>query len=180
MYHARIVLSALGFLLLAPTASADETIHLLDKTKIVGKLLHFYEGVLSIRLPNGTTLQLPASKVQSLQFKLPKPRPEFSTPEKTFDRMRKAALKGDLNMYVDCHSAYYQMFLGNQIEMAKPDPFSKRLKKEWGSADLEVTGTSIKGDTAVMKVRRKMEKESQEGELRFIKENGEWKMILPL
>jgi hypothetical protein len=167
-------------LLLPATASADETVQLVDKTKIVGKLLHFYEGVLSLKLPNGTTLQLPVSKVQQVIFKMPKPRPELSTPQKTFERMRKAALKADVAGYVDCHSAYYQMFLGHQIELAKPGQFAARLKKEWGSVQLEVTGTDVKGDTAVMKVKRKTDKESQEGELRFVRENSEWKMILPL
>jgi hypothetical protein len=42
------------------------------------------------------------------------------------------------------------------------------------------SGTDVKGDTAVMKVKRKTDKESQEGELRFVRENSEWKMILPL
>jgi hypothetical protein len=171
---------ALSLLPLTGTASADETIQLLDKTRIVGKLVHYYEGVLSVRLPSGTTLQLPANKVQQVVFKLPKPRPELSTPQKTFERMRKAALKADVAAYVDCHSAYYQMFLGHQIELAKPGQFAARLKKEWGSVQLDVLSTDVKGDTAVMKVKRKTEKDSQEGELRFVKENGEWKMILPL
>ena len=174
-------ISLLGLALLVPlSARADEMVHLVDKTKIAGKLVHFYDGVLHLRLPNGTTMQLPAAKVAQITFKLPKPRAELATPDKTFERLRKAALRGDLAEYVDCHSAYYQMFLGQQIEVAKPEPFAKRLKQEWGSVKLEVTGTTVKGDTAVMKVRRKSEKDSQEGEMRFVRENGEWKMILPL
>jgi len=161
-------------------AGADETIQLVDKTKIVGSLLHYYDGVLHVKLPNGTTLQLPSSKVAQVIFKMPKPRGEFSTPAKTFERLRKAALKPDLGTYVDCHSAYYQMFLNHQISMAKPEEFAARLKKEWGGIQLEIVGTTTKGDTAVMKVRRKKGADSEEGELRFVKENGEWKMILPL
>jgi hypothetical protein len=170
----------LGVLLAFHQASADETIQLIDKTKIVGALVHYFDGVLHVRLPNGTTLQLPASKVQQVLFKLPKPRQELSTPAKTFDRLRQAAQKGDLQAYVDCHSAYYQMFLNHQIAMAKPEEFAGRLKKEWGGIQLEVVGTTTKGDTAVMKVRRKKGTESEEGEMRFVRENGEWKMILPL
>ena len=33
---------------------------------------------------------------------------------------------------------------------------------------------------AVIKVRRKQGNDSQDGELRFVRENNEWKMILPL
>jgi hypothetical protein len=175
----RLVL-LLGLLLVPGQAVADETIQLVDKTKIVGTLVHYYDGVLHVRLPNGSSLQLPASKVLQVTFKLPKPRPELSTPAKTFDRLRKAAMKNDLATYVDCHSAYYQMFLNHQIAMAKPEEFGKRLKKEWGDIQLEVVGTTTKGETAVMKVRRKKGSESEEGEMRFVRENGEWKMILPL
>jgi len=174
----RLVL--LGLLLVPGQTLADETIQLIDKTKIIGTLVHYYDGVLHVRLPNGSSLQLPASKVQQVIFKLPKPRPELSTPAKTFDRLRKAALKNDRATYVDCHSAYYQMFLNHQISIAKPDEFGKRLKKEWGDIQLEVVSSTTKGETAVMKVRRKKGTESEEGEMRFVRENGEWKMILPL
>jgi hypothetical protein len=175
------VLAAAVLLALRPhPASADEVIQLLDKTKIVGKLIHFYDGVLTVKLPNGTKVQLPSSKVARLSFKLPRPRPAYSTPQKTFKLMRRAALKGDLQGYIDAHSAYYQMFLNHQIAMLTPGKFIKRLKKEWGAVQLEVVGTQIKGDMAVMKVRRRQGTESQDGELRFVKENKEWKMILPL
>jgi len=184
-----LTLLTLGALLLSQQsmARADETIELVDKTRIVGTLVHYFDGVLHVRLPNGSTLQLPSSKVQQVLFKLAKPRAELSTPAKTFDRLRQAALQGNLERYVDCHSAYYQMFLGHQITLTKREDFIARLKKEWGNTNLEVIGTTLKGDTAVMKVRRKQAQgaqdkqgESEEGELRFVKENGEWKMILPL
>jgi hypothetical protein len=153
---------------------------LVDKTKIVGKLLHYYDGVLTVELPNKTRMKLPSSKVRRVQFKLPPPRKALSTPQKSFERLRKAALKGDLTTYVDCHSAYYQMFLHHQVELATPRKFVKRLKKEWGGVQLTVIGTTIKGHTAVMKIRRQKGEDSQQGELRFINENKEWKMILPL
>jgi len=170
----------LAVMALSATASADEVIQLLDKTRITGKLVHFYDGMLSLKLPSGTVMKLPANKVVSIRFSLPPPRAALSSPAKTFKRLRRAALKGDLDTYIDCHSSYYQMFLGHQVAMAKPAKFARRLKKEWGDIQLEVLGTTIKGDTALMKVRRKKGGQSQDGELRFVKENGEWKMILPL
>ena len=177
----RIVISTLLITLLAaPGVAGAEVIQLLDKTKIVGKLLHYYDGVLTIELPNKTRMKLPANKVRQVKFKLPKPRAAFSSPKKAFDRMRQAALKGDLAGYVDCHSAYYQMFLHHQVEMMGHAKFIKRLKKEWGNVQLEIKGTKVKGDTAVLTVRRRQGTQSQDGELRFVKENKEWKMILPL
>src|SRR3989339_1494939 len=162
-------------------AKADVIVELLDKTKITGQFEHYYDGVLSIKLPNGSSLRLPEQKVQLVNFKLPKARSEFSSPQKSFQQLKKAALDGDLERYIDCHSSYYQMFLHHQIELAGPAEFLKRLKKEWGDIKLEILNTSIKAETAILKVRRKQEKdEAQEGELRFVKENNEWKMILPL
>ena len=161
-------------------ASADETIHLLDKTKIVGKLVHFYEGVLTVRLPNGTKLALPRAKVARIQFKMPRPRAALSTPKKTFKRMRAAALKGDLTTYIDCHSSYYQTFLNHQIAMMKPAKFIKRLKKEYGSTQIKILRTKVTKDTAIVYLQSSKGGESRKGELRFVKENKEWKMILPL
>ena len=164
----------------ATRAAADEAVYLLDNTKIVGKVLHYYDGLLTLRVPGGSTMKLPVTKVKKVEFSLPKPRADFSTPRKAFDRLRKAALKADLETYIDCHSAYYQMFLNHQVAMATPSKFVKRLKKEWGNIQLEVLDVKVKGKTALMKVRRKQDGQSQEGEMRFVKENGEWKMILPL
>ncbi|MCA9671760.1 MAG: hypothetical protein KC503_39445 [Myxococcales bacterium] len=167
--------------LLAPRAAlADEVIQLIDRTKIVGQLLHYYDGQATIRLPNGSKMRLPVSKIRRIQFRLPKPRVALSTPKKSFKRLRRAALKGDLATYIDTHSTYYQMILNHQVQMASPKKFIAQLKKQWGSAQLSVVGTKIKGAVAVMRVRRKNGTQSQEGELRFVRENKEWKMILPL
>jgi hypothetical protein len=177
----RILLASLALLLGSPvSAHADDAIELIDKTRIIGKLVHFYEGLLTVKLANGTELQLPSSKVARITFKLPKPRPELSTPQKTFDRMKKAALEGNLETYVDCHSTYYQMFLGHQAMVATPQKFKDRLKKEWGNVQLEIVSTEVKGEVAMMKVKRVKGEDREEGEVHFVKENGEWKMILPL
>lgn len=169
-----------ALLLLSPEAQADEVVILTDNTKIVAKVEHFYDGMLTLKLPGGTAMQLPVAKVKRIEFQLPKPRPEFATPQKAFDRLRKAALKGDLETYIDCHSAYYQMFLGHQVSISTPKKFASRLKQEWGAIQLEVLETKVENDTAVMKVRRKQGDNAQDGEMRFVKENNEWKMILPL
>ena len=161
-------------------AQADEMVELVDKTRIVGKFLHFYDGTLTLKLPNGTRMRLPTAKVKRINFKMPKPRKALSTPAKSFKRLRTAALRGDIDTYVDTHSTYYQMLLNHQVQLATPAKFIKRLKKEWGAAKLNVIGTKIDGAVAVIKVRRKQGQQSEEGEMRFVRENSEWKMILPL
>ncbi|MCC6749624.1 MAG: hypothetical protein IT371_18305 [Deltaproteobacteria bacterium] len=180
MRPAAVALVGLGLISWASTARGDQIVELVDHTKIVGSLLHYYDGVMTVQLPNGSKVRLPDQKILKLHFKLPKPRPELSTPQKSFQRLRQAAVKGDLTTYVDSHSAYYQMFLTHQIEVATPPKFVKQLQQEWGSVQLEVVDTKVTGASAVMKVRRKKGTDAQEGELRFVKENSEWKMILPL
>ena len=160
-------------------AVAEETIYLLDKTKFVGKLEHYYQGLLTVRLPNGTKMQLPAAKVYRVQFKLPKPRAALSTPIKTFKRMRKAALKGDLATYIDCHASSYQGIIGHQVSLMTEKKFIKRLKKEY-STQMKVLKTTFKKGMAVVKIQRTKGDDSQVGDLPFVKENKEWKMILPL
>jgi hypothetical protein len=177
----RIALSLLVLLVLPQAqARADEAIYLLDKTKVIGQFLHYYDGVATVELPNGTKMRLPIAKIRKVEFALPKPRSALSTPRKSFTRLRKAALRGDLETYIDSHSTYYQMVLNHQVQVATPKKFIRELKKEWGSAQLDVIGSEVKGAMAVLKVRRRQGGESQEGELRFVKENKEWKMILPL
>jgi len=177
-----VLVLALGLLFpLAPRAArADEVIQLTDKTRIVGQLLHYYDGKVTVKLPNGTKLKLPKAKIWRIRFKLPKPRAALSTPKKTFRRLRKAALRGDVATYVDCHSTYYQMFLNHQIAASSARKFARRLKKEWGQVQLKVLRTSYKKGMATMRVRRSKGGRSQDGELLFVKENKEWKMVLPL
>ncbi|MCK5799425.1 MAG: hypothetical protein KAI47_19675 [Deltaproteobacteria bacterium] len=168
-------------LLMAPRpAAADEVIELLDHTRIVGKLLHYYDGMLTIKLPTGAKMRLPAAKVRRLQFKLPKPRSILSTPRKTFQRLRRTALRGDLQGYIDSHSTYYQMVLNQQVAMAKPRKFAAQLKKQWGEVQLKIVSVKVKGAVATMRVRSTKDGQARDGEFRFVRENGEWKMILPL
>ena len=45
---------AAGLIALAAEARADEVVQLVDGTKIVGTLVHYFDGVLTLKLPNGT------------------------------------------------------------------------------------------------------------------------------
>ena len=79
---------ALGATLWAGLARA-ETIELVDKTKLNARIIHFYDGVYTVEA-NGQTIKLPKEKIRAISFQLPPARTEFSTPEKTFERWRKA------------------------------------------------------------------------------------------
>ena len=99
----------LGAALLAAGARA-ETIELVDKTKLNAKIIHYYDGVYTVEA-NGQTMKLPKEKIRSISFQLPPARPEFSTPEKTFERWRKALVEGAGEKAIDCYALMYQGML---------------------------------------------------------------------
>ena len=155
-----------------------EVIELLDKTKMTGKIIHYYDGVYTVET-NNQTLKLPREKIRSISFQLPPARPEFSTPEKTFDRWRKAMTDGAAERLVDCYALMYQGVLATQMGLGKESDGFKKMQKEVEGTKFEIKGTSTKGETAMLKVERKKGDETETGEVAFVKENGEWKMLPP-
>jgi hypothetical protein len=169
-----IVLSILG----AAASARAEIIELLDKTKIAGTIEHYYDGVFVIET-GGVKIQLPRDKIRSITFKLPPPRPEYSTPEKTFDLWKQAVSAGQIAKVIDCYALMYQGLLAYQFGEADKEVFAK-MKKEVTGTRFVIKETKIKGDTAVMKIQRKRGDDSDTGELRFVRENGEWKLLPPM
>jgi hypothetical protein len=163
--------------LFAMTARA-EVIELLDKTKMNGKVIHFYDGVYTIEA-GGQTMKLPKDKIKSISFTLPAPRAEFSTPEKTFDRWRKALTEGAMDKAIDCYALVYQGMLAKQMELGEAKGGIKQMRKEIEGTKFQIKGASTKGDSATLKVLRQKGDESDTGEIAFVRENGEWKMLPP-
>jgi hypothetical protein len=163
--------------LVARTARA-EVIELLDKTKMNGKVIHYYDGVYTVEA-GGQTMKLPKDKIKSISFTLPPPRAEFSTPEKTFDRWRKALGDGAMEKAIDCYALVYQGMLAKQMELGEAKGGIAQMRKEIEGTKFQVKGTSTKGDSATLKVLRQKGDESDTGEIAFVRENGEWKMLPP-
>jgi hypothetical protein len=163
-------------LLLAARPARAEIIELLDKTKMNGRIVHYYDGVFTVEA-GGNTVKLPKEKVKSIAFQLPAARAEFSSAEKTFDRWKKALNDGDMEKMIDCYALMYQGFLASQVSGASDT--LKKMQKELEGWKFEVKGSAVKGDSATLKVLRKKGEESDTGEIAFVKENGEWKMLPP-
>jgi hypothetical protein len=175
---ARLLAPALALAGLAATAAPAraEVIELIDKTKLNAKIVHFYDGVYTVET-GGNTVKLPREKIRSIAFQLPAPRPEFSTAEKTFERWKKALAEGNMEKMIDCYALVYQGFLASQ--MSSVNDGLKKMQKEFEGWKFEVKGSSVKGDSANLKVLRRKGEESDTGEVAFVKENGEWKMLPP-
>ena len=175
---AGLLAAAVGTATLAAATARAEVIELIDKTKMSGKIIHYYEGVYSIET-NNQTIKVPREKIRAITFQLPPARPEFATPEKTFDRWRKALNEGVTEKIVDCYALMYQGTLATRMGLGDSADGLKKMQKEIEGTKFEIKGSSTKGDTAMLKVRREKGEEIETGEVAFVKENGEWKMLPP-
>jgi len=167
---------AAGILVLAGPVARGEVIELVDKTKLSGKIIHYYDGIYSVET-QGSTMKIPREKVRSIAFQLAPARAEFSTAEKTFDRWRKALATGDMEKVIDCYALMYQGMLANQ--MGQVSDGIKKMQKELEGTKFVVKGSTVKGETTTLKVHRQKGEESDTGDIAFVRENGEWKMLPP-
>jgi hypothetical protein len=174
--NAAAVATALLASAILPAVARGEIIELVDKTKISGKIIHFYEGIYSVEAQGGT-IKLPKEKIRSISFQLPPARPEFSTAEKAFERWRKALADGDIEKIIDCYALMYQGMLATQVGQAADGV--KKMQKEMEGTKFTIKGSSTKGDTTTLKVQRQKGDSSDTGDVVFVKENGEWKMLPP-
>lgn len=169
--------SALSLLCFGAQARA-EVITLADNTQVMGKLTHYYDGVVVLETTGGQKLELPREKVKQIVFQLPPARAEFSTPEKTFDRWRTSMLKGEPGKAIDCYALMYQGMVGQQLAQS-PDQF-KQAQKDLEGVQFSFLSTSYQKQgeqrLATLKVRRAKGDNVQTDDIHLVLENGEWKM----
>ena len=163
----------LALVLVAAPARA-EVIQLLDNTQISGKIIHFYDGVFAIETAGGQKVDLPITKIKQITFKLPPPRAEFSSPEKTFNRYKDALVKNDMTKVIDCYALMYQGMLAAQVGQSS-DELAK-MQKEVQGMKFEIKGSKISGNSATLKVQRSKGEDVETAEVHLVLENGEWKM----
>ncbi len=167
--------------LLWPTAARAEVVTLLDNTRIYGKLVHYFDGEVTIQTARGARVKMPSAKIKSIRFKLPKSRKAFSTPTKTFNRWKQSLLKGKLKEHIDCYAMMYQMMMTNLIGGMNRAEFKKMVDGHKKTRYV-IKSTRKKGkNMAFLKVSARLpgQTRSQAGELLFVRENGEWKLVPP-
>ena len=173
---APLAFAAAAALLATVLPAHAEVIELIDKTKMNAKIIHFYDGVYSVEA-HGQTVKLPKEKIKSITFQLPAPRPEFSTPEKTFNRWRKSLTEGSLEKVVDCYALMFQGMLAMQFDQVSDG--LKKMQKEIEGTKFTLKGSSVKGDNATLKVTRQKGDDTETVDIPFVRENNEWKMLPP-
>lgn len=174
-HYARLLV-ILPFALCLARPAAGEVIELIDKTKMNAKVVHFYDGIYSVD-SQGQTLKIPKEKIRSITFQMPAPRPEFSTPEKTFERWRKSLAEGNLERVIDCYALVFQGMLSMQLGQVSDG--LKKMQKEIEGTKFNLKGSTIKADNATLKVARQKGEESETVDIPFVRENNEWKMLPP-
>ena len=163
-----------GAFLLAALPARAEVIELVDKTKVNGKIVHYYDGVYSIEA-NGQTIKLPKEKIRSISFQLPPARAEFSTPEKTFARYKDALVKNDITKLIDCYALMYQGVMAAELGRTT-DEQRKKMQSEIAGTKLEIKSSKVTGSSATLKVQRAKGDEVETADVRMVLENGEWKL----
>jgi hypothetical protein len=162
----------------ATPAATNEVVTLADNTQVLGKLTHYYDGIIVMETSSGQKIELPRDKVKAITFKLPPPRPEFASPEKTFERWRQAMQKGDVNRAIDCYALMYQGQVGQQ--MLQSTDALKQAQKDLEGVLFELRGATYQTQgemkLATLKVRRTKSENVQTDEIHLVLENGEWKM----
>lgn len=173
-------LVALGVLAWAKPARA-EVVTLIDNTRLFGTLVHYFDGEVTLETADGARVKLPTAKIKSIQWKLPKPRVEFGSPTATFNRWKQSLLKGEIGPHIECYSMMYQMMMTNLMGAMSKEELDKMLKGH-RQTRYEIRGTQMKGKTlAFLKVSAHLPgaDRPQAGELLFVRENGEWKLVPP-
>ncbi len=170
----RLVLGLVALACVCARPARAEVIQLIDNTQVSGKIVHFYDGVFAIETSSGQKLELPITKIKSITFKLPPPRAEFATPEKTFARYKDALLKSDIPKVVDCYGLMYQGMVAQQLPQSPEE--LKKMQKEFEGTKFEIKASKISGNNATLKVQRSRGEDVETAEVHLVLENGEWKM----
>lgn len=181
LQHVASAAVALGALLATGPSARAEVVTLMDRTRIYGTLLHFYDGEITIQTPDGVRVKIPTAKVRRIQFRLPKPRAAFSSPTKTFNRWKQTLLRGDIAAHIDCYAMMYQMMMTNLMGAMSQAELAK-MRQGHRQTRYAILGVRHKGRRlAFLKVSARLPgvRKAQVGELLFVLENGEWKLVPP-
>ncbi len=154
--------------------AAAETITLIDGSKLAGEVVHAYRGEFTVKTAD-QEIVLPKGRIRSIAFEAPAPRAIYSTPEKTLEAWRQAATSGDEKGMLEAYALLYQGMAAADMEGMDFRAKSKLLA-DVSKTKFTVKERKIDKNKAVLTVEQEKDGESQQGEITFVLENGEWKM----
>ena len=164
---------AVSLFLLAAPAHA-ETVTLVDGTKLTGEVVHSYKGEYTIKTSQGE-ITVDRAKIKSIAFEAPVARSVYSSPEKTLDAWRSATAAADEKGMIEAYALVYQGMVSK--EMGDMDFKSKSaLVADVGKTKFTIKDRKVEKERATLTVDQEKDGETCSGEIRFVLENGEWKM----
>lgn len=157
-----------------PALAWAETITLVDGTRLSGEVVHSFRGEYTIKTAEGE-LVLGKAKIKSIAFEAPVAREIYKTPEKTLEAWRLATLNGDERAMLEAYALMYQGMVAKEME-AMDFKEKSRMIAEVGKTTFIVKDKKIDSSKATLTVEQQKDGEARTGDIRFVLENGEWKM----
>jgi hypothetical protein len=157
-----------------PALVSAETITLVDGTKLSGEVVHTFHGEYTIKTGDGEVV-LDKRKIKSISFEAAPAREIYGSPEKTLDAWRSATLSGDERAMLDAYALMYQGVVAQ--EMDSMDFKSKsQMIADVNNTKFTVKDKKLEKTKATLTVEQEKDGETRTGDIRFVLENGEWKM----
>ena len=155
-------------------AAHAETVTLIDGTRMQAEVVHAYKGEFTLKTAEGE-ITVEKGRIKSIVFEAPVARAIYSTPEKTLEAWRTATLGADEKGMTEAYALIYQGTVSKQMEDMD---FKSRssLVADVGKTKFTVKDRKIEKDKATLTVEQEKDWETRSGEIRFVLENGEWKM----
>lgn len=151
---------------------------LVEGTRVKGEIVHIYDDNFEIRGENGELIEFDRMAIQSFELIPSGPRPQFSSPEKTFSYYLSLLKQGKIEETVECYRLMLQNVIAEQIVgMAFDD--KAMMQKETIGTKFEYKEAKIDGERAILSVTKILGKDRNTADVSFVKENEEWKLSMP-
>ena len=159
---------------LLPALAAAETVTLVDGTKMNGEIVHSFRGEYTIKTADGEIV-LDKKKIKSITFEAPVAREIYNSPEKTLEAWRTATLNGDERAMLDAYALMYQGMVAAEME-AMDFKGKSQMIADVSKTKFTVKDKKVEKSKATLTVEQEKDGETRTGDIRFVLENGEWKM----
>ena len=166
--------AVLAAAVLFPALASAETITLLDGTKLNGEILHSFRGEYTIKTGDGEVV-LDKRKIKSISFEAAPAREIYGSPEKTLDSWRTATATGDERAMLEAYALMYQGVVAQEMDGMDFKTKSQMIA-DVTKTKFTVKEKKIEKTKATLTVEQEKDGETRTGDIRFVLENGEWKM----
>ena len=175
----KLAVTSLAALLLIASAAVSahaDTITLTDGTQVVGSVVHADAKGVDVETAGRKKRHFDKAAIRTIRFGDGEAaRAIYATPEATLDTWRRAALAADDAGMVEAYASGYQAEVKAQLaqmSFVDREPLLAGLE----GVTFEVKDEQLGADDATLTVAQTKDGDTRTGDIRFVLENGEWKM----